>query len=155
MIEYVKDTGDDGQLKIEDKTDDSDLMTVELWLKSSSPVSVPELPWAYSVDGAGTSWRSFNFTDTTLWQRIHIAHVGTSETFTMHLGDTNTSQLEGPTDLEINLAGYVEPDGSQSGLVDVRVDGSWKKAVPYVRHGGSWKKAQAFVKTSQGWEPVA
>lgn len=155
MIEHILDTGDTGRLKIEDRTDEAS-KNVELWVQSLSPVSIPDLPWTYSINSSRSSWKSFNFVDTTMWQRLAEVYAGTNETFTLHLGDTGTSQLNGPTDHQINLAGYIPstsgPTGS--GQVVIKAGGVYKNATPYVKHNGVWKIAQPFVRGERGWTEV-
>lgn len=158
MIEHIISTGDTGSLKIQDNTDNPSLMTVELWVKSSSPVNIPNLPWTYSVNGSQNSWKSFNFTNTTLWQYLGGVYVGTLRTAALILGATNTSQLAGPTTHEIELAGYVEPinptppsgEGS-NGEVRVLVDGVYRRATPYVNVNDVWTVATPYVRSERGW----
>lgn len=156
MIEHVIDTGDTGQLKIEDYTDESD-MTVELWVRSLSPVSISQLPWTYSKDGNKDGWKSFDFVDTTLWQRLGVVYLGTkTQTFVLHLGDTNTSQLNGPTDHSIQVHGYIEPADAPTSpkTIRVRVDGQWRRAVPYLNNNGTWMQVVPYVRTERGWKEV-
>lgn len=169
MIEKVIDTGDTGRLRIQDKTDGPDKV-VELWVQSLSPVSIPNLPWAYSIDGLRSTWKSFNFLNTTMWQRLGLVFVGTDKKdFVLHLGETGTSQLEGPTDLEIEIYGYIpseeppeepapEPDPDEPvlppRLVNIKVGDIWKRAQVYVRVNGVWKRASPWVYGVDGWKEI-
>ncbi|MCA1806538.1 MAG: hypothetical protein LC687_01545 [Actinobacteria bacterium] len=156
MIEHTVDTGDTGRLKILDKTDDTDDMTVELFVQSLSPVSIPQLPWTYSINTSISSWKSFNFQDTTMWQRLSVVYVGTAENFTLYLEDTGTSQLQGPTELEIDLYGYVPTvdPGPDPKRVNIKVGNQYKKATPYIKVDGVWKVAVPFVRVERGWTEI-
>lgn len=152
MIEHIITTGDTGRLKIVDNTDNPGLMTAELWIQSLSPVSVPALPWTYSIDETISTWKSFNFVNTTVWQKLKDQYVGTSRTVTLHLGSTGTSQLNGPTNQTINLYGYVPPEPIVVvATVKVKVGSTYKTAIPYVRVNGVWTVAHPYIKTVNGW----
>lgn len=165
MIEHIITTGDTGRLKIEDRTDDPDQMTVVLFVQSLSPVSISQLPWAYSKDATRSGWNSFNFRDTTLWQGLGSVYVGDSvQSFTLHLGDSGTSQLGGPTDHQVSLFGYVAPEdpidpGPTGPTINrnmyVKVGDLYKRATPYVNVNGVWQIAQPFVRTERGWSEMA
>jgi len=138
VIEQTMPTGNVGKLIIQDKTDSTD-KTVDLYIQSTSSIAVPQLPWAYSIDGVMSPWQSFSFTDSVLRQHLGLVHVGYAEDFILHLGATGTTQLGGPTDFEVQL--------NQSGIrtVSLNVDGVWKQAIPYVNVDGVWKPAAAYV----------
>lgn len=156
MIEHILATGDKGQLRIRDNTDDAGLMNVEMAVRSLSPVSIPQMPWTYSINGIMSGWKSFNFKDTTLWQNLGVVHVGTAQRFTLHLGGTGTSQLGGPTDHQIDLYGYVPPSGGGgSGKVRIKIDGVYKLATPFVNVNGVWKQATPLVRSERGWTQLA
>ncbi len=36
--------------------------------------------------------------------------------------------------------------------VNIKVNGSWKKGIPYVKVGGIWRKGYAWIKTKSGWK---
>lgn len=159
MEEHVINTGDTGRLRIKDYTDDPDKMYVEMAVQSLSPVSIPQLPWTYSKDASMSGWKSFNFTDTTMWQNLGSVYLGTSvREFTLHLGSTGTSHLNGPTDQKISVSGYVAPpDGGGSTTpptdVYIKVGTAWKKATPYVNVNGVWViPEKILVRTPNGWK---
>jgi hypothetical protein len=147
VIEQTMPTGNVGLLIVQDKTDSSD-KTVDLYVQSHSSIAIPQLPWAYSIDGVISSWQSFNFTDSVLPQHLGLIHVGYAESFILHLGNTGTTQLGGPTDFEVQL--------NQSGVrtISLKVDGEWKKAIPYVNVAGVWKPAAPFVMSGSIWKPA-
>jgi len=161
MIEHILPTGTDGEMRILDYTDDPDLNTLELWVKSSSAVAIAQLPWAYSIGSERSSWRSYNFDDVILWQRLTIVYLAAPAEFTFHLGDSNTAELGGPTDLTIETHGYdpetgvpVDPYLTES--VYVRVDGVYKRAQVYANVGGIWTPAVVpYIKTPSGWKRVS
>lgn len=161
------DTGDTGRIRIRDKTDEADKL-VEFWVQSLSPIGIPQLPWAFSVGDVQSEWRPYNFQNTTIWQQVGVIHVGDSsvETVTLHLGNTGTSQLGGPTDLEINLFSYIQPEdpenppepGEQSPVpryANITVGNVVKKAIPYVNVAGVWKPALTFHHGANGWKEIA
>lgn len=151
MIERVIDTGNTGQLRIRDNTDNPDLMTIEFWARSSSPVSIPQMPWAYTFEGQDTNWRSYNFQSHTDWQRLLTFFVPQELQFVdyiFHLGNTNTDELGGPTDLAVTK------DPTPQAMVNVRVDGVYKKAIPWVRISGEWKQAKGHVRNQSIWTPM-
>lgn len=162
MLEYVLDTGEEGKLRIQDFTDDPDDMSATLWLGVPTGFVATGIPWAYSINGETSGWQSYDLwpraflpedTPDFEWFRLTILQLSDiSETLTLHLGDTNTVELGGPTDLAIDL--YVSWDPSER-MVDIRVDGVWRKATPYVKHDGVWRLAQPFVRDSTGWQPVS
>lgn len=152
MIEYTTPTGTGGTLKVVDKTDNPAVMTVEFLIHFPNALSVPQLPWTYSIDGVMKPWKSVNFSGGPSWQPLGTAYAGGAETVTLHLGDTGTTELGGPTDQTVNLYGY--SGGAQDALVRIRDGGVWKFAIPYVNDNGSWKKAVPYVKTPGGWKPT-
>lgn len=145
MIESTMATGDKGILKIQDKTDVVD-KTVDLWIQSLSPVYIPQLPWTYSINGVMEPWKSFKFLYTTLQQHLGVVYVGYAETFVLHLGDTGTSQLAGPTDFAVDL--------NQSGIrtVSIKVGDVYKQAIPYVNVDGVWTPAAPWVASGGQWK---
>jgi len=148
MIESTLATGDTGLLIVQDNTDGTD-KTVDLYIQSTSTVAVPALPWSYSVDGVSSGLRQFNFTDTVLRQHLGLIYVGAgAESFTLHIDNTGTTQLGGPTDLTVML--------NQAGVsvVNVMVGNTWKKAIPYVNDAGVWKPAAAYVMSGSQWKQV-
>lgn len=146
MIEYTLATGLTGTLIVQDNTDGPD-KTVDLYIKSDSTIAIPSLPWSYSVDGVSSGLRSFNFSDLVLRQHLGLIYVGpTAEAFVLHLDDTHTAQMGGPTDLAVTL--------NQAGVsvVSVLVGTTWKKAIPYVNVAGVWKPAGAYVMQGSVWK---
>jgi len=145
MIEYTLATGDTGLLIVQDNTDGPD-KTVDLYIQSTSTKAIPELPWSYSIDGVSSGLRQFNFTDTVLRQHLGLIYVGPgAESFTLHIDNTATTQLGGPTDLTVTL--------NQAGVsvVNIKVGDVWKKAIPYVNVDGVWKPAAAYVMSGSTW----
>jgi hypothetical protein len=156
VIENITTVGDTGRLKIEDNTDDPGLMNVVLWIQSLSPVSVPDLQWSFQKDNSAESWKSFNFLATTLWQKLATVYLGNGvENFTLKLGETGTSQLDGPFDYEVPVYGYVEPPpaivGDVAKRASMNVNGIYKQANVYVKVSGTWTLADPYIKTPSGW----
>lgn len=147
MIEPTpKPTGTRGLMRIVDNTDGDD-KTVDLYLASSAPITVPQLPWSFTIDGVVSITRMFNFTSTTAWQHISKVYVGYASSFTFHIGNTGKVELGGPTDFTIELQNIIKP-------VNIKVGDVWKKAVPYVYDDGVWKPAAAMVFVNSQWTEV-
>lgn len=153
MIEHISNTGTDGQLKIEDRTDDPSVMLVDLFVKSAVPLSAFTLAWSYSIEAVDYSVRAFNFASgDTDWQQLGSIYVGLAQDFTLRMGNSSTTELAGPTDFNVALYGYNAGGSTQT--VDVRVGGVYKKAQTHVRVAGVWKTATPFVKKDGVWVQI-
>lgn len=131
---------------MQDNTDGDD-KTVDLYIASSIALSVPQLPWSYSIDGSASTLNSFNFVSTTAWQHVSKVFVGYAETFIFHIDDTGHAELGGPSDLTVTL---------QSGAkaVNVKVGEVYVKAIPYVNVNGVWTPAIPMVMANSSWVEV-
>lgn len=147
MIESQFSLGTTGTIKIEDNTDDPELMLAVVWLKSSTPISVPQFPWTHAVDGVMAEWKSHNVLATTEWQRLGVVYVGAAQTLDIFIEETGTTELDGPAQFTTNLYGY----SPGVGLVNINVNGVWKKAEAYVNDQGTWKLASPYIRTPSGW----
>lgn len=139
-------TGDHGQLRI-DNLSNTDAKTCDLYIRSTSVVAVPNLGWGWALNDATPSLQTFNFQATTLWQHLGLVYVGHAASITLHLTDTGTAQLGGPTDLKIDLS-------SGASSVTINVSGNLVQANPFVNVDGVWKPADAFVKVNGDWSTV-
>lgn len=145
MIEHTLVTGDTGTLIIDDNTDGPD-KTVDLWIISSSTIAVPQLPWTYSLDGVIKPWQQFNFQDVVTRQHLGLIFVGPYVgDFTLHLGDTGTTQLGGPTDMDVPINGGLH-------TMSIKVGTVWKKAIPYVNVAGVWTPVEPWVMDQGAWK---
>lgn len=135
-------TGDRGTLIIQDLTDGTD-KSVDLWIQSSTTVSISQMPWSYSIDDVASDVKSFNFQPVVTRQHMAKVFVGNAKKFTLHLGNTGTTALGGPTDFGISPTGYVEPDPTVTNSI-----------VPYVNVQGKWYPARMLVKVDGVWTPV-
>lgn len=163
MFEHVVNVGSKGRMKIVDRTDESSKV-VEFWLQSLSPISIPQLPWTYFLDGSGPGIQSYNFAYTTMWQQVHLSYAPSSvREVTFHLGNTGTTQLDGPVNQTIQTAGYVpppppsedeDPDPPPAEPLPkyalVSVNGVKRLAIPYVKDG-VWRRAEPFARSESGW----
>lgn len=147
-ISHAQTIGTNGFMQIQDLTDTPE-NTVRLLILSSSPVVIPEMPWAYSIDGVMSSWQSFNFLNTTNWQQLGLIYVGYAATFVLHIGDTGTTQLDGPADFEISLQ-----RGSGIKTVSIKDGDVYKKAIPFVNVDGVWQPAAPMVMSVGEWKEV-
>lgn len=143
--------GTTGHLYLVDNTDNPDLMTVDIQLRSDPPISVPSLPWAYRIDGSEPTWRSYDFAPLFTTQTIASIYVGRlASEFTFLLGNTGTEELDGPAEFTISV-------NRNEGLNDsvlIRVEGTYRRATPYIRTNGVWVVAEPYVKTPMGWARV-
>lgn len=146
MIETILETGTRGLMKIQDNTDGAD-KTVDLYIASSTPIAVPQLPWSYSIDGVKSDTKSFNFQATVIWQHVSKIYVGYATTFIFHIDTTGHVELGGPTDFEITLQ-----NGTK--VVNVKVGEAYLKAIPYVNVGGVWTPAIPMVMANSSWVEV-
>ena len=146
MIATTGTTGTRGLMKIEDNTDGPD-KTVDLYIASSAPISVPNLGWSYSLDGVASSIASFNVTNTTAWQHVAKVFVGYASRVAFHIEASGTAELGGPTDLSVDLQ-----NGTK--VVFVKVDGVWQPAIPFVFTGGAWQPATPYVFVNSQWTEV-
>lgn len=135
-------TGDRGTLIIQDLTDTTD-KSVDLWIQSSTTVSISQMPWSYSIDDTPSDVRSFNFQGLVTRQHLGKVFIGNAKKFTLHLGATGTSALGGPTDFGINPVGYVEPDPTVTSSI-----------VPYINVQGRWYPASMLVNVNGVWTPA-
>lgn len=148
MKETTITTGTRGLMKVADNTDGTD-KTVDLYIASSTAISVPQLPWSYSIDGVVSDTRSFNFIATTAWQFLSKIYVGPDALdFIFHIDDTGHVELGGPTDLTIQL------QNTSQHLVNVKVGDTYKKAIPYVNVNGVWVQAVPMVMVNSQWKVV-
>lgn len=151
-------TGDRGTLIVRDYTDSTTDKHIELWIQSSTTLSVPQLPWGYSLDDVESGWQSFNFQPVVYAQRLLYLGVGNVKTVVLHLGNTGTTALGGPTDLSVDLIGYVDPGVAPVSpslpTISLKVGDTYKRAIPYVNDNGVWKPAQPYVLAGSRWYPA-
>lgn len=156
MKDTVGATGTRGLMKVQDNGDGTD-KTVDLYLASSLAVAIPAVPWSYSIDKVVSETSTFNFVATTAWQHVAKIFVGTATEFIFHIEDTGHVELGGPTDLKVTpLLGAPTPADPASIVyyANVKVDGVYKKAIPYVNVAGVWKQAIPMVMDNSTWKAV-
>lgn len=141
MTDYTLDTGTDGTMMIRDENGNLDL-----WIKAAVDTVVPEMPWAFTLNGVTEGWRSFDFQAGGLYQLVTTLWVGYTQTVIFHLGDTGTADLGGPTDLSVDIL-----RGSSAGVANVKSGAVHKTALVYVRDGGVWKSAETWVRVASVW----
>lgn len=104
-----------------------------------------QLPWASTVDGVRSSWKTFQVYEGSYWNWMGTVYVGTSQTVTFHLGET---EYGGPADASIfvhrgALFGSVRIFDGQTirrAIPYVNVNGVWRLAEPWNKHVGTWKQ---------------
>jgi hypothetical protein len=149
VIETILETGPNGLMKVQDNTDGDD-KTVDLYIASTAPISIPQLPWSYSIDGVKSDTRSFNFVVTTAWQHVSKIYVGYAHSFIFHIDNTGHAELGGPTDLEVVL----HSGGTKFVYIKDDFEFTYKKAIPYVNVNGVWTPAVPMVMSNGEWVEV-
>lgn len=139
-------TGTRGLMKVVDNTGGA-TKTVDVYLASSAEISVPSLPWSYSIDGVKFPKRSFKFVATTAWQHLGKIYVGYAAEFIFHLDATGHVELGGPTDLVVQLDNKIK-------AINFYVNGAWRKAIPFVYTNGAWVPAVPRVYSNSAWTEV-
>lgn len=133
-------------MKVQDHTGGED-KTVDLFLSSSQAISIPAIPWSFSIDGVKSEKKTFKLVATTAWQHVAKIYVGYASEFIFHIDETGYAQMGGPTDLVVPLENKTKP-------VNVYINGVWKKAIPYVYTNGAWTPAVAMVFSNSAWTEV-
>lgn len=155
MADYTKTTGTTGVLRISDNGD-----LVEFAIRSHSPLSLAQLPWTYKHGETEEPWKSFNFQNTTEWQRLGLYRVTASEDVTLKIGYTNTS-LGGPTELTQNIYRTPPPSEQDPGSPEapVRIRGAIIQvgeqqyhALGYINVNGVWKRMETWAKSAGVWK---
>lgn len=149
MTTYTKPTGNAGTMRIDDDGHDN----VDLYLLGVNEL-VPEVPWAYTVNGVTTGWQSFRLEPNVAWQKLGTIWVGSTQTITLRLGASGNVKLGGPTNFAVDItrSGSVETPGT--GYARILVDGVYKYAIAYVNDEGEWKQAQPWGKIAGKWGPA-
>lgn len=146
--------GTTGELKIVDNSSEPELMTVEFWVRSSSPISVPQFAWAFALDGGEKYWKSKNVLAITDWQFLGFTYVGGASQVTITTSATGTPELGEDLGYEYTVDLYtVSIPGNPYELktVLVRIDGEYKQVVPYIRNNGVWAPCEVWTKRPSGW----
>jgi hypothetical protein len=105
MTDYTHSTGSTGTMMIRDTGS-----TVEFWINSGNSTTFDyDLPWAYIVNGATSSWQSFRYNANAGWQRLGAWTVSTNQTVTFKLNSTGTAGFGGPTTFSHSITRSVVP----------------------------------------------
>lgn len=92
MTDWTKSTGSSGTMMIRDTGS-----AVEFWIKSGSGTYNHDMPWKYTVNGATSAWKQYDYVGDGSYKRLGSWTVTSDQTVTFYLGDTDTSGLGGPT----------------------------------------------------------
>ena len=148
MVTQSYQAGTDGHVRLASKLSDAGFPSVEIWMRSDAATEYTPFPVSYSVDGLQSN--SFQFqppVDFTEWALVGRPYVSPdAQEFTFHLGDTGTTELNGPQDFLLAL--------DQASLVDIRVNGEYVKAQPFVRTNGVWLPATPHIRQNGEWSLV-
>lgn len=146
MPDYTKATGSGSTMIIRDNGE-----TVELWLVMPGTTRSSDIPWAFTINGR-TEWRVFDPPShtgedppTRSYQFLSMA-VSYSQTVGFQLGDTNISEIGGPTDFFQYLTRAAGGSGAHLQSGD-----TIRKAIPYVKVDGVWRIAEPWSKIAGVW----
>lgn len=158
MIIHTFQTGTSGEIRIEDNTDDVNSKMVNVFIRSTTPVAVSQMPWAwelgiYSPNPEHSGWRSLSGVVGESWRQIASIFVAEPNTFTVHLGNTNTDELGGPDEFTVDLYGFDPEVGIPPlpRLATVYIDGVPRQAEVYVYDDGWPKLAEPYIRRPFGW----
>ena len=110
-----------------------------------------------TIDGTALSAKSFDFRNTNVWQVF-----GTRTFDVTHDADGNYSATKNGS-FTTTASGSGRPKSGSASVtfslpniplqtIRIRVNGTWKRAFPYVRVNGTWKKATAYIRASGSWK---
>lgn len=105
MVDYYKDTGSTGQMRIRDTG-----TFVEFWITAGNSTTFNhEMPWGYTINGVTNNSKEFDYKANSGWEYLGGWDVNTSQTVTFRLRDTGTSGLGGPTSFSVAIDRVVPP----------------------------------------------
>ncbi len=97
MVDYHKDTGSSGTMRIRDTGS-----VVEFWINAgNSSTFNHDMPWGYTVNGSTNNNREYDYKAGSGWEKLGAWTVTTDQTVTFRLFDTGTSGLGGPTTFSV------------------------------------------------------
>ena len=109
-----------------------------------------------TIDDVTLSARTFDFRSTNTWQNFG------ERTFDVQHDSNGDYSVTKSGSFTTSLTGARVKSGSASVLVNlpniplqtirIKINGSWKRAFPYVRINGTWKKAKAYIRVSGSWK---
>lgn len=143
MTDYILATGSSGNMIIRD----DGRSNVDFYVQSVVSVSIPEMPWTFTLNGITEGWRSFEVLEIGQWQFVTSLYVGYSQTVTFKLGDTGTTSFGGPTDHAV----YIQR-GASVGVARIKSGTVHQTASAYVKDGGVWKPAEVWVRSASIWK---
>jgi len=147
MPDYTKATGSASTMTIRDNGS-----TIEFWLTMPGTARSSDIPWASTIDGR-TEWRVFDTPShagvdppTRTYQFLTRA-VTYSQTVGFQLGDTNITEVGGPTD----FYQYLKREAGGSGA-HLQSGNTIRKAIPYVNVNGVWRVAEPWSRIAGEWK---
>lgn len=143
MPDFTTPTGTAGTLIIRD----DGVNNVDLIVRNAAGSAIQEIPWTYTLNGVKESLRNESLLEGEVEKLFIRLFVGAAQTITFHLGDTNSTELAGPTD----LSAYIQR-GTVQGTVNITVGNLVKKAIPYINVNGVWKQAEPYSRFEGNWK---
>lgn len=128
---------------------DDDGTNVDLYLMGVNE-AVSQIPWAYTLNGVTSNWRSFDLQDDVVWQKVGTLFVPTTQTITFKLGATGHVKLGGPIDMEVDIQ-RGDVVGLGDGTARIRDAGVHKTAIAWVNDQGEWKQAISWGRVAGVW----
>lgn len=151
MQEYIYGIGTEGQVKIQDYSQTG--RYVLCWIKGPS-IDVPSVPWSYVVyNSEGSAVNTSNLLSYHLqananWQQLGYIYVGTNARFLLGIGGTGTEKM-GTTGETFSIPLMGNPDISTA---SIKIDGQYKKVIPYINDNGVWKPVQVLAMSAGEWK---
>lgn len=126
--------------------DQNPWINVDILVTSEYPdVIMEEMPWSYTLNSVRDPWRTARIMPN-VWITLGRLYVPTSQTVSIHIGETNTSEIEGPHDFSF----YVNRGAGSAGA-RVTQGATSSRAIPYVNVQGVWKVAEGYAKHAGVW----
>lgn len=147
MTMYTEPTGNAGTMRM----DDNGVDNVDLYLLGVNEL-VEQVPWAYTLDGVMSSWKSFRLEPNLAWQKLTTLFVGSTQDVTFHLGASGNALLGGPQDMTVDIQ-RGDLIGGVGGGARIPVDGIYKNALVWLNDQGEWKPVQPWAKKAGVWRP--
>lgn len=145
------------ELQSQDTENNTSTIKLQLEVRSTSS---SYKPYGYSqtttIDGTTLSSATYDLRSTNVWQifgtRTIVVNHNEYGEYTATKTGLFTSNVSGgrPKSGTASVSFTLPTIPMQS--VRIKVNGSWKRAFPYVRVNGSWKKATAYIRVSGSWK---
>lgn len=130
--------------------DQNPWVEIRIRVTSEYPTGDPimeQMPWSYTLNGVRDPWRTARIMPN-VWTTLGKLYVPTSQTVTVHIGETGTSEIAGPHDYSfyavrgaaLSVGRITQGSTSLRAIPYVNVQGVWRVAEGYAKHEGTWKQ---------------